>query len=93
MGEFVSTWELRKAGVLVEQTTDYRRANTYLAACEVNPVLSVSQPFNPCLMLEIPGNRHECSELYNCCDCGDSGCGCRYCYSCNACEACLDESE
>ncbi|WYV98889.1 hypothetical protein [Stenotrophomonas phage CM2] len=46
-----------------------------------------------CLMLEIPGNPYECSELYTCCDCGDNGCGCGYCFSCNACGACLDESE
>lgn len=32
-----------------------------------------------------------CSEIYNCCDCGGSDCGCGYCWSCNACDDCLNE--
>lgn len=32
-----------------------------------------------------------CSEIYNCCDCGGNDCGCGYCWSCNACEDCLNE--
>ena len=32
-----------------------------------------------------------CSEIYNCCDCGGNECGCPYCWSCNACEECLDD--
>lgn len=28
-------------GEVIEETTDYRRANTYYACCEVNPALSV----------------------------------------------------
>lgn len=35
----------------------------------------------------------DCSELYNCCDCGGNNCGCAYCFSCNACETCLGEEE
>ncbi|MCG6459633.1 hypothetical protein K6U44_04060 [Vibrio parahaemolyticus] len=35
-------------------------------------------------------NRHECTDLYNCCDCGGHHCGCRYCFSCNACDHCLN---
>lgn len=38
-------------------------------------------------------DRFTCSELYNCCDCGGSGCGCRYCWSCNACETCMSSDE
>jgi hypothetical protein len=38
-------------------------------------------------------NDCNCSEIYNCCDCGGNDCGCRYCWSCNACEDCLEESE
>lgn len=34
-----------------------------------------------------------CSDMYNCCDCGGNGCGCPYCWSCNACEECLEEEE
>lgn len=34
----------------------------------------------------------ECRYL-NCCDCGGSGCGCRYCYSCNCCENCRNQTE
>jgi hypothetical protein len=30
----------------------------------------------------------KCSDIYNCCDCGDGDCGCAYCFSCNACENC-----
>lgn len=36
----------------------------------------------------------ECSELYNCCDCGNKArfCECcRYCFSCNACGVCLND--
>lgn len=32
-----------------------------------------------------------CSELYNCCDCGGSDCGCAYCSSCNSCDFCLND--
>lgn len=40
------------------------------------------------------GNTLECSELFNCCDCGGNDCGCSYCWSCNACETCInDESD
>ena len=36
---------------------------------------------------------YNCSEMYNCCDCGnrddkDFTC-CPYCWSCNACDICL----
>lgn len=34
---------------------------------------------------------YSCSELYDCCNCGGSGCGCAYCFSCHACEYCLSE--
>jgi len=41
----------------------------------------------------VDGNKSECTDLYNCCDCGandeEGGCGCRYCFSCNACSTCL----
>lgn len=30
-------------------------------------------------------------EMYNCCDCGGTDCGCGYCFSCNACDDCLGE--
>ena len=33
----------------------------------------------------------DCHEIYNCCDCGGSDCGCGYCFSCNACEDCLND--
>lgn len=37
----------------------------------------------------------DCSELFNCCDCGaedgELGCGCAYCWSCNACDVCKAE--
>lgn len=39
-------------------------------------------------------NECNCSEIYNCCDCGcedGNGCGCGYCWSCNACEECLSD--
>lgn len=29
-----------------------------------------------------------CEDLFNCCDCGGSECGCGYCWSCNACDHC-----
>lgn len=45
-----------------------------------------------CLNL-IDGNKYDCSELYNCCDCGGNDCGCGYCFSCNACENCLLEEQ
>ena len=35
----------------------------------------------------------DCSELFNCCDCGGNDCGCPYCFSCNACDECLDGDE
>lgn len=34
---------------------------------------------------------HDCSTLYDCCDCGDNECGCAYCWSCNACETCKND--
>lgn len=37
-------------------------------------------------------NKDTCTELFNCCDCGGSECGCRECFSCNACDHCLEES-
>lgn len=44
---------------------------------------------NPdCEELGVEGNTTECSDLYNCCDCGGNACGCRYCFSCNACDSC-----
>lgn len=36
-------------------------------------------------------NTSDCSELYNCCDCGGNECGCAYCWSCNACDICSEE--
>ncbi len=37
--------------------------------------------------------KYNCSNLFNCCDCGktnsDFQC-CMYCFSCNACENCLN---
>lgn len=33
----------------------------------------------------------DCGDMYNCCDCGGSDCGCGGCWSCNACEDCLNE--
>lgn len=38
-------------------------------------------------------NNCNCSEIYNCCDCGGNDCGCAYCWSCNACEDCLNEDD
>jgi len=32
----------------------------------------------------------DCSDLFNCCDCGGNDCGCSYCSSCNICESCED---
>ncbi len=32
---------------------------------------------------------YPCSKRYNCCSCGDNGCGCGYCWDCNACSECL----
>lgn len=29
-----------------------------------------------------------CGNHYNCCNCGDEGCGCAYCFSCRACDYC-----
>lgn len=43
-------------------------------------------------------NKYDCSELFNCCDCGvedddeDDGCGCAYCWSCNACDTCKEHN-
>ena len=37
------------------------------------------------------GVEENCSNLFNCCNCGGNDCGCRYCFSCNACEFCLKE--
>lgn len=34
-----------------------------------------------------------CSEMYNCCDCGGQDCGCGYCFSCKACENCTDGND
>lgn len=34
----------------------------------------------------------DCSELFNCCDCGGNGCGCSGCWSCKACENCLEDN-
>ena len=34
-----------------------------------------------------------CSDSYNCCDCGGNNCGCCYCFSCNACEVCNPPEE
>jgi len=33
-------------------------------------------------------DNHDCSTLFNCCDCGGVDCGCSYCWSCNACDSC-----
>ena len=35
---------------------------------------------------------YTCGELYNCCSCGDNGCGCAYCYDCKACENCKNDN-
>lgn len=40
----------------------------------------------------LQNSKYDCSNLYNCCDCGGNNCGCAYCFSCNACEFCLDEN-
>ena len=34
------------------------------------------------------GEKYDCRDMYNCCDCGGSNCGCNGCYSCNACDSC-----
>jgi len=31
-----------------------------------------------------------CTDVYNCCSCGDAGCGCAYCFDCNACDSCKE---
>lgn len=36
-------------------------------------------------------NSINCSEIFNCCDCGGNDCDCSYCWSCNACEECNGE--
>ena len=38
----MTIYELRKDGVVIEVTTDYRRANAYKASCEVNPRLTMT---------------------------------------------------
>lgn len=38
----MTTYTLIRDGKVVESTTDYRRANTYYALCEINPSLSVT---------------------------------------------------
>jgi hypothetical protein len=38
-------------------------------------------------------NLCECSDHYDCCDCGGYECGCAYCFSCNACEYCLEDDD
>lgn len=38
---------------------------------------------------------YDCSDLYNCCDCGNPEgleC-CAYCFSCHACETCLNDRD
>jgi len=35
----------------------------------------------------------DCSDLFNCCDCGGNNCGCDYCSSCNYCESCKEYEE
>ena len=39
------------------------------------------------------GAKVTCDDLYDCCDCGGSECGCAYCWSCNACSVCNGEDE
>ena len=41
----MTTYQLIRTatGEVIETTTDYRRANTYHAVCEVNPTLSVKE--------------------------------------------------
>lgn len=36
-------------------------------------------------------NQIPCEDIYNCCSCGDNGCGCAYCWDCNACDTCKSE--
>lgn len=67
----------------------------------VSPILKSQEAYNRihsgiteilddnCEQLDDSGNG--CSEHYNCCDCGGSGCGCRGCFSCNACDSCLND--
>jgi len=45
---------------------------------------------NICEIADDNGN-HDCSVMFDCCDCGGYDCGCAYCWSCNACETCLEE--
>jgi len=45
---------------------------------------------NDCHELNEDNRSLDCAELYNCCDCGGSDCGCAYCWSCNACDSCLE---
>lgn len=51
---------------------------------------SISQQSKSCEWLEETNGR-DCSDLYDCCDCGGYGCDCSGCFSCNACEHCLSE--
>jgi hypothetical protein len=37
--------------------------------------------------------KYECSDLYNCCNCGGENCGCGGCFSCNACPTCIDNQD
>lgn len=43
--------------------------------------------FSHLIQHEPPG----CGVLFNCCDCGGNGCGCRYCFACNACKHCAED--
>ena len=44
-----------------------------------------------CELVKHGGDR-DCSYMYDCCRCGNVGCGCCYCFSCNACDHCKEES-
>lgn len=49
--------------------------------------LATSQPLTP----KAPENAVTCGDLFDCCSCGDSDCGCAYCFDCNACDSCKND--
>ena len=36
------------------------------------------------------GSKYQCTEIFNCCNCGGNDCGCGYCFSCKACDYCKE---
>lgn len=81
----ITTYEYSLCGDQLSIKPDFKSQDAYDAV--ESGILDILG--NMCEELDDDGC--DCSQHYDCCDCGGNDCGCRGCFSCNACEHCMQD--